>query len=149
MRKHPRSETLVVRASFPRTVLQPSEELGDKVMKTLHQILSSPIAIRPDLTIAAEPLQNICQRWQIVELALFGSVLRDDFNPDSDIDLLVTFADSARITFFDLDEIERQFSILFDNRPIDVVTKNAIERSHNPIRRQNILNNAKIIYEQR
>lgn len=110
---------------------------------------TNPISIRPDFTLPAEPLQNLCQHWQIIELSLFGSVLRDDFNPESDIDLLITFADSARITFFDLDEIERQFSFLFENRPVDIVTKNAIEQSHNPIRRQNILNNAKIIYEQR
>jgi uncharacterized protein len=113
------------------------------------QTLTNQISIRPNLTLPAEPLQNLCQHWQIIELALFGSVLRDDFNPESDIDLLITFADSARITFFDLDEIERQFSFLFENRPVDIVTKNAIEQSHNPIRRQNILNNAKIIYEQR
>ncbi|MGB3236762.1 MAG: nucleotidyltransferase domain-containing protein [Geitlerinemataceae cyanobacterium] len=113
------------------------------------QTLTNQISIRPDLTLSVEPLQNLCQHWKIVELALFGSVLRDDFNPNSDIDLLITFADSARITFFDLDEIEQQFSILFENRPVDVVTRNAIEQSHNPIRRQNILNNAKIIYEQR
>ena len=52
-------------------------------MKTLPIPLSEP-------AIAA-----FCQRWQIVELALFGSVLRADFRPDSDVDVLVTFADNA------------------------------------------------------
>jgi predicted nucleotidyltransferase len=87
-------------------------------------------------------------RKKIIQLALFGSVLRDDFNNESDIDLLITFAEDAKINFFDLDNIEYQFSLLF-NRPVDVVTKRAIMNSHNPIRKQNILNNFKIIYEQK
>jgi len=79
-------------------------------------------------------------------LVLFGSILRDDFNSDSDIDLLVTFAEDAKVTFFDLDSIENQFSLLF-NRPVDVVTKKAINNSHNPIRKKNILDNLRVIYE--
>jgi uncharacterized protein len=59
----------------------------------------------------------------------------------------VTFAESAKITFFDLDAIEQDFAQLV-GRPVDVVTRRAIEQSHNPIRRQNILGNARIIYEQ-
>ena len=79
-------------------------------------------------------------------MVLFGSILRDDFNSDSDIDLLVTFAEDAKVTFFDLDSIENQFSLLF-NRPVDVVTKKAINNSHNPIRKKNILDNLRVIYE--
>ena len=60
----------------------------------------------------------------------------------------VSFAEEAKITFFDLDTIEAQFSQLFD-RPVDIVTKQAIEQSHNWIRKNNILNNAKVIYRQR
>lgn len=93
-------------------------------------------------------LIQICQQWQIVELSLFGSVLRNDFNKNSDIDILVTFADDAKITFFDLDSIENQFSLLF-NRAVDIVTKKAIENSSNWIRKQNILANSKVIYEQK
>lgn len=104
------------------------------------------IHLRPDLSISRHQLADLCEHWQIVELACFGSILRDDFRPDSDIDLLVTFADNARITFFDLDEIERQLSPLFCNRPVDVVTRRAIEQSHNPIRRHNILDSAQTLY---
>ncbi len=95
-----------------------------------------------------EKIAQICQQWQIVELALFGSVLRTDFNLDSDIDVLVSFAEDAQVTFFDLDTIEQQLSKLF-NRPVDVVTKRAIEQSQNWLRKKNILENARIIYEQR
>jgi uncharacterized protein len=101
-----------------------------------------------NIDLKPEKIEQICQQWQIEELALFGSVLGEDFNPNSDIDVLVSFAESAKITFFDLDTIEQQLSKLF-NRPVDVVTKRAIEQSHNWIRKKNILGNAQIIYEQR
>ena len=104
------------------------------------------IALRPNLTVDRQQLRELCDRWQITQLELFGSILRDDFRPDSDIDLLVTFADTARITFFDLDSIERQLSLLFDNRPVDLVTRRAIEQSHNPIRRAAILGTAQPFY---
>ncbi|MEM9274938.1 MAG: nucleotidyltransferase family protein [Cyanobacteria bacterium P01_F01_bin.143] len=98
------------------------------------------------LNIKPSQLEKVCQQWQIVEVCLFGSVLRDDFNAKSDIDVLVSFADNAKTTFFDLDMIEEQLSNLF-NRPVDVVTKRAIEQSPNWIRKKNILENSRVIYE--
>jgi predicted nucleotidyltransferase len=98
------------------------------------------------LTLPGESLTKLCQHWQIVELSLFGSILREDFNADSDIDVLVKFSESAKITFFDLDIIEQQLSQLF-HRPVDVVTKQAIEQSHNPIRRKKILDKSKVIVQ--
>ena len=100
------------------------------------------------LKIKPDRLQDICQQWKITELALFGSVLRDDFNAQSDIDILVSFDEGVKIAFFDLDILEEQLSRLF-NRPIDLVTKRAVEQSHNWIRKKNILDNSQIIYEQR
>ena len=97
------------------------------------------------LKVQTDRLEAICQQWQITELALFGSILRDDYNHQSDIDLLVSFANEANITFFDLDAIEEQLSKLF-NRPVDLVTKQAIEHSHNYIRKKNILDNSIVIY---
>ncbi|HEY9668773.1 MAG TPA: nucleotidyltransferase domain-containing protein [Coleofasciculaceae cyanobacterium] len=118
--------------------------MNDSGLSTVdHQI-----CLPHGLAIPGESLTKLCQRWQIIELSLFGSILREDFNADSDVDLLVKFSEEARITFFDLDVIEQQLSQLF-HRPVDVVTKSAIERSHNPIRRKNILENSKLIYEQR
>jgi predicted nucleotidyltransferase len=93
-------------------------------------------------------VQEICQQWQIIELALFGSVLREDFCTESDIDVLIAFAPNTPITFFDLDRLEDQLSQMFQ-RSVDVVTRRSIEQSHNWIRRQNILGKAKVIYEQR
>lgn len=62
--------------------------------------------------------------------------------------MLVSFAENAKITFFDLDLIEEELSKLFD-RPVDIVTKRSVEQTHNWIRKKNILKNAKVIYEQR
>lgn len=93
-------------------------------------------------------IEEICQQWEITELALFGSVLREDFKIDSDIDILVTFTPNNNISLLDLENIEQQFSSLF-NRSVDIVTKKSIENSHNWIRRQNILDNSEVIYVKR
>ena len=58
----------------------------------------------PKIDIPAETLAAFCRRWRVAELALFGSVLRDDFQPDSDVDVLVTFADDARWSGWDVVE---------------------------------------------
>lgn len=101
-----------------------------------------------NINLEIDKISEICQQWQIEELALFGSVLREDFNHDSDVDVLVSFTENAKITFFDLDLIESELSQLF-KRPVDIVTKRSIEQTHNWIRKNNILKNSQIIYEQR
>ena len=97
------------------------------------------------LAVSRDRLADFCRHWQVVELALFGSVLRDDFRDDSDIDVLVSFAAEARITFADLDRMEIVLAQLF-GRPVDVVTRRSIERSQNWIRRRNILDSAEVAY---
>lgn len=96
----------------------------------------------------SDQLIEFCQRWQITELALFGSVLREDFRPDSDIDILVTFAPEAKQGGFALAEMQTELEVLF-GRDVDLVSKKAIERSQNWIRRQNILDAAQVIYAER
>lgn len=97
------------------------------------------------IDIPAAELATICARWQIVELSLFGSVLRDDFRPDSDVDLLVRFAPGARHTLFDMTRIEDDFSRLF-GRSVDLVERPAIENGRNPLRRRAILDSAETVY---
>lgn len=92
-----------------------------------------------------DQLTQFCQRWKVRELALFGSVLRDDFRPDSDIDILVTFAPEAKRGVFVLAQMQAELETIF-GRSVDLVSKRAIERSQNWIRRQNILNLAQVIY---
>jgi predicted nucleotidyltransferase len=90
-------------------------------------------------------LQQFCSKWQITELALFGSVLRDDFRADSDIDVLVSFTPNAPWTLLDLVNMEHELADL-TGRDIDLVEKQAIEGSHNWLRRDEILSTAQVIY---
>ena len=81
-------------------------------------------------------------------MALFGSALRDDFRPESDVDVLVDFAPAAQWSLFDLVTMQNELQQLF-GRPADLVERSAIERSENYIRRRNILANTETLYEAR
>jgi predicted nucleotidyltransferase len=97
------------------------------------------------ISLDQEKIAEFCRRWKISEFALFGSVLRDDFRPDSDVDVLVTFAPDADWSLFDHVEMQEELSGLL-GRKVDLVSRRAIERSENWIRRQAILNTAEPIY---
>ena len=90
-------------------------------------------------------LAEFCRRWEIRRLELFGSVLRDDFRADSDIDVLVTLAEGAHLTLFDHVRMRDDLSELLGRR-VDVVNRRAIERSANWIRRAEILDAAEPWY---
>jgi len=92
-----------------------------------------------------EKVSSFCQKWKILELSLFGSVLRDDFGPESDIDILVTFRKDAKHTLFDLVHMEDELKDIF-GREIDMVSRRGIEFSRNYLRRSTILNSAEIVY---
>ena len=100
------------------------------------------------LGVSEEQIAAFSQRWQVVEFALFGSALRDDFRPDSDVDVLVSFASDARRSLFDLVKMEDELSAMF-GRKVDLVEKGAIERSENYIRRRGILSTATVVYAAR
>ena len=91
-----------------------------------------------------EAIQQFCRRWKIRELALFGSVLRTDFRPDSDVDVLVTFHDDAEWGLLDHMQMQQELATLL-HRPIDLVSKRALERSANWVRREAILNTAQVL----
>ena len=97
------------------------------------------------IAIPAEPIAAFCERWQVTELALFGSVLREDFGPASDIDVLVVFAEDARHSLFDMVLMEEELSEIFA-REIDLVERAGIEQSRNYLRRKAILGSAETIY---
>lgn len=90
-------------------------------------------------------IAEFCQRWRIESFYLFGSVLRDDFRADSDIDVMVSFHSSAEWGLLELVRMKRELETLF-GREVDLVTKKSIEQSHNWIRRQEILDTAQAIY---
>ena len=103
------------------------------------------IDVRSRLGINEEPLIEFCRKWKITEVAIFGSALREDFGPDSDIDLLVTFDPAARWSLFDFVHAEDELEALL-SRKVDLVERRAIEKSPNWIRRKHILGTARVIY---
>ena len=86
-----------------------------------------------------------CKRWQVTELALFGSVLRDDFGPKSDVDVLVRIDPRARHTLLDIVQMQDELSVAL-GREVDLIERTAIETSPNYIRRKAILQSAQTIY---
>jgi predicted nucleotidyltransferase len=94
--------------------------------------------------IKASPAQiaEFCQRWHIIEFALFGSVLRDDFRPDSDIDVLVTFSPDSSWSLFDWVDMKDELEALF-KRKIDIADKEGLK---NPYRRHEILRTQQVVY---
>jgi hypothetical protein len=90
-------------------------------------------------------IKELCDRHQIIEFALFGSVLRDDFRPNSDIDVLISFAPNARKGLLTLAQIKHELEDLL-GRNVDILTKKSIQQSHNPARSRNILNSAQVLY---
>jgi predicted nucleotidyltransferase len=96
-------------------------------------------------TISQQEITSFCQKWQIREFALFGSVVGDDFKPESDIDVLVSFTEKANWGLFDHAQMRLDLEAIF-NRKVDLVTRRALEQSQNEILRERILNTAKTIY---
>ena len=92
-----------------------------------------------------DKIQEFCRRWRITEFALFGSVLRDDFRPDSDVDVMVSFAPEARWSLLDLVEMQSELEAAL-GRKVDLVERCAIERSENYIRRRHILASVEPVY---
>jgi predicted nucleotidyltransferase len=90
-------------------------------------------------------IADFCRRWGVHELALFGSVLRDDFRPDSDVDVLVAFEPGVRRTLFDLGAMQEELEALF-GRSVDLVERRAIEQSENYLRRRRILASLRPVY---
>ncbi len=102
-------------------------------------------SIHPNVQVTHEQIAAFCQKWQIVQFELFGSVLRDDFRPDSDVDVLVTFAPDAKHPLRELMEMERVLGELF-GRHVDLIKRKLVERNPNYITRNNILRSARRVY---
>src|SRR5213593_3274233 len=93
------------------------------------------------LDIPESEIKSLCQRYQVRELALFGSVLHDDFRADSDVDVLVEFEPEAQIGFLALARMQRELSALF-HRQVDLVTKTGLK----PVIRQTVLDSIQVLY---
>ena len=109
-----------------------------------HSAEEGPVSKAID-NLPKSEIAEFCRRWRISEMALFGSVLRDDFRADSDIDVLVSFAPGAEWSLFDHVRMEEELGGIL-GRKVDLVTRKALERSRNPVRREAILSAARIIH---
>jgi predicted nucleotidyltransferase len=101
---------------------------------------SSTLEIR--IPLPDSEIEFFCRKWQIEELSLFGSVLREDFSKDSDIDVLVTFKPEARWSLFDFMEMKDELSEIL-HREVDLVSRGGLR---NPFRRHEILSTRQVIY---
>ena len=105
--------------------------------------------LTPNFNLLYEAIAEICRCYGVHELALFGSVLRPDFRPNSDVDFLVVFHEKSLGPWAEkLDRFERELSAAVGRRA-DVTTKESVEESWNYIRRQEILHSARTIYAER
>ena len=104
------------------------------------------MTVEEKLSVSKETIAEFCRTWKIAEFALFGSVLRDDFRPDSDVDVLVTFAPGVQPDLPRFLDMKEELESLYGRR-VDVFTRRTIERSQNPLRRRDILESARKVYE--
>jgi predicted nucleotidyltransferase len=94
------------------------------------------------------PMENIvvfCRKWKVRRMWLFGSVLREDFGPESDVDVMVEFAPEAMWSLLDLVGAEQEMSVIM-GRQVDLIERQCVEQSANWIRRRHILENARTLY---
>lgn len=99
----------------------------------------------PKIDLPMDEIAAFCKKWKITEFALFGSVLREDFRPDSDIDVLVTFQADHGWSLLDQVRMQDQLGAILHRR-IDIISRSAIEASTNPIRKRLILDAARTVY---
>ncbi len=90
-------------------------------------------------------IEAFCRKWRIVELSLFGSAVRDELRPDSDIDLLATFDENVPWSLLEHAQMEEELAGIF-GRSVDLLTRPGVESSRNPYRREAILSTAEPIY---
>ena len=97
------------------------------------------------IPLSVDQIAAFCQKWKITELAVFGSVLRNDFRPDSDVDTLVSFADDAHWSLYDWVDMQEELKGMI-GRGVDLAEKKGL---HNPFRRHAILTTKQVIYAAR
>ncbi len=100
------------------------------------------VLLRNGIQLEYESIKRFCSKYMIRQFSIFGSSLRQDFNAESDIDVLVSFSEEASVSLFDLIDIENELMLMF-GRPVDLVEKESLK---NPVRRKNILRNMETIY---
>lgn len=106
--------------------------------------MTDKVSLSPRIAVPPERIEAFCRQHHIRKLALFGSVLTEDFTDTSDVDVLVEFKEGHTPDFFRFIGISDELSVLFDGRPIDLVTYKALNRHL----RRSILEAAQVEYEE-
>jgi uncharacterized protein len=99
----------------------------------------------PPLNLPIDRIAAFCRTWKVSEFSVFGSALRKDYRPDSDIDVLIAFQPDAEWSLLDHVQMQQELEAIL-GRNVDLVSRRGVERSHNPIRRQAILDGAEPVY---
>jgi len=97
------------------------------------------------IDIDRQRIAAFCRKWRITELSLFGSVVREDFSPGSDVDVLIDFAPAVRWTLLDLAQMQAELEEVF-GRGVDLVTRRGVEGARNQLRSRNILSTVERVY---
>ena len=97
---------------------------------------------QPRIEIPMEQIRLFCEKWKVIQFSLFGSVLRDDFTSDSDVDVLLSFEENSAWSLYDLVDMKDELKRIF-GREVDLVEKEAIR---NPYRRRSMLTEQQVIY---
>ena len=106
----------------------------------------STVELKTQIPLPIDEIAALCRRLDVERLDVFGSILRDDFRPDSDVDFLVVFRDNDYGPWLSkLQDLQEELERLL-GRKVDLVTRRGVERSPNYIRRKHILSTARLIY---
>lgn len=98
--------------------------------------------VSPNINVPMEKIAEFCRRWKVRRFSLFGSVLREDFGPDSDVDVLVSFLPDSTWDLLDMVDIRDELVALF-GREVDLVEEEGLR---NPFRRSRILSTRQVVY---
>ncbi len=110
--------------------------------EAVPMVLSDAVA---GLPLPLGQIADFCRHWSVETFSLFGSVLRSDFGPSSDVDVLVSFRADAHPTLFSIAQMTEELECMFD-RPVDLVERRSVEQSENPVRRRAVLDSARVLY---
>jgi len=100
---------------------------------------------KPNIDLSKEEITDFCNKWSIREFSIFGSVLKESFGPDSDVDVVVDFEPGTSHSLFDLVSMTDELKQIF-GRDVDLMTRQEVEQSRNYIRRKAILSSMEVIY---
>jgi len=134
------------RISAPVPAMESAHLQPNTTAPTLHSPSAAYVAQQRDgeLNIESYRLAELCRKYGVRKLSLFGSAARGDMTPESDVDLMVEFEPGSRTSLWDLPAMQQAFSVLFGDRPVDLVPPDVLK---NPFRRKAILPELKVLYE--